>query len=288
MLVRATMEGRPEAGDSPTVSVIVVGHSVQAELERCFDSIDRHADLPVETIFVDNASDDRTVAWVRQAHPEVRVLELAENFFGAARNAALPLVRGRYTMFLDSDAALTPGALPALVAALDANPRWGLVAPRLAYEDGTLQLSTRRFPPLALPLLRRPPLDRVFEERPVVQRHLMADDDHARVRPVLYAISACHLFRTELAWRVGLLDERLAWGWEDADWCIRIRDAGGEVVYFPPATVFHAYRRLTRRKPFSRDAWRQLRCHVHFQRKYLRRRRELLRLQDRLDRAAAA
>ncbi|HWH06467.1 MAG TPA: glycosyltransferase [Gaiellaceae bacterium] len=269
----------------PAVSVVIAAHSVRAELERSLGSILEHAGVPVETIVVDNASDDGTCEWLSDAHPDVRAIRLERNEFGAARNHALPHARGRYTMFLDSDAALTPGALPAMVAALDANPGWALLAPKLVYDDGSLQLSARRYPPVALPVLRRPPLDRFFEERQTVRHHLMADADLGRTRPVLYAISACHLFRTELARTVGLIDPALWYGWEDADWCIRLRDAGGEVIYFPEATVIHSYRRLTKRAPLSRAAWRQLKAHVHFQWKYARRRRELIRLGREFDRA---
>ena len=70
----------------------------------------------------------------------------------------------------------------------------------------SLQRSCRRFPPLLLPLLRRPPLARIFEQRRTVRRHLMADFDHDRARPVLYLLGACQLFRTELARRAGPFD----------------------------------------------------------------------------------
>ena len=262
----------------------MVGHSVRHELESCFESIHHHAAVPVEILYVDNASTDDTLDWLSREAPATTVITLDQNRFGAARTPALERARGRYTMVLDSDARLTEGALPAMVAALDEHDEWGLLGPRLVYDDGSLQLSCRRYPPMALPFIRRPPLDRFFEDGRVVRRHLMADADHDRVRPVLYVISACQLFRTSLARQVGRIDPKLAWGWEDTDWCIRIRDAGGEVMYFPPATIIHSYRRLTRRRPLSRDAVLQLRCHGHFQRKYLRRRGELIRLQDELDR----
>jgi hypothetical protein len=193
-------------------------------------------------------------------------------------------------MFLDSDAQLTPGALPTMVAALDEHPDWGLVGPRLVYDDGSLQRSCRRFPPLALPLLRRPPLARWFEDGRTVRRHLMADFDHDRTRPVLYLISACHLFRTSLARVAGPFNPRVpsgwAIGWADADWCLRVRDAGGEIVFLPDATVIHSYRRATTRRPVSGAALRQLRYFVDFQWKYRRRRRELIRLSAMLDSSA--
>ena len=175
----------------PEVTVVVVAHSVREELARCLESVRRHSAMPVDVILVDNASTDGTVPWMREAHPEVTVVELPANVGVAARDHGLRRAQGRYTMFLDSDAQLTDGALPAMVSALDAHPGWGLVGPRLVGDDGELQLSSRRFPPRLLPLLRRPPLARFFEDSAVVRRHLMADDDHERVRPVLYVLGAC-------------------------------------------------------------------------------------------------
>lgn len=273
---------------SPRVSIVIVAHSVQHELERCLASIREHAGVPVEVFLVDNASTDGTREWVAREHPDVEVVALSRNIGVAARDHGLRRAGGTYTMFLDSDAALTAGALPALVATLEEHPAWGLVGPRLIYDDGELQLSTRRYPPLLLPFLRRPPLDRVFEESAIVRRYLMADDPHDRPRPVLYVLGACQLFRTSLARRAGPFDDSVFLGWDDADWCLRIRDAGGEIVYYPEATVIHSYRRLTHRKPASRAALKQLEAHVRFQLKYLRRRRELTQLADELDRRVAA
>ncbi len=271
-------------GAAPVVSIVIVAHSVRAELERCLASIAEHAGLPVEVILVDNASTDGTQDWVAGAHPEVTLVQLAENLGVAARDHGLRRAQAPHTMFLDSDCALTAEALPTLVEALAEHEEWGLVGPRLVGDDGELQLSCRRFPPLLLPLLRRPPLARYLQDSHVVRRHLMADEDHDHVRPVLYVLGACQLFRTSLARIAGPFDDKVFLGWDDADWCIRIRDAGGEVVYHPGATVVHSYRRLTLREPLSRAAWRQLLAHVYFQRTYARRRRELVRLQDELDR----
>jgi N-acetylglucosaminyl-diphospho-decaprenol L-rhamnosyltransferase len=112
----------------------------------------------------------------------------------------------------------------------------------------------------------------------------MADIDHQHVRPVLYVLGACQLFRTSLARAAGPFADWIFLGADDLDWCIRIRDAGGEIVYFPEATVVHTYRRRTSASPLSRVAWRHLRSFAVFQWRYRGRRRELLELQDELDR----
>jgi GT2 family glycosyltransferase len=274
--------------EQPEVTIVVVAHSVRPELERCFASIDEHAGMPVETILVDNASTDDTRDWVRMTYPQITRVELPENIGVAGRDQGLRRAKGRFTMFMDSDAALTDGALPRMAQALDDHPDWGLIGPRLVYDDGALQLSCRRYPPLLLPLLRRPPLDRFFENGEAVSHHLMTDVDHEHTRPVLYVLGACQLFRTSLARIAGPFDDRVFLGWDDADWCIRIRDAGGEIVYFPEATVIHSYRRLTRKQPVSRASLRMLAAHARFQWKYGRRRRELVALGRELDNARGA
>jgi GT2 family glycosyltransferase len=276
------------AAATPDVTIVVVASSVRHELERCFASIAEHARVSTQVILVDNASKDDTREWVRAAHPDLTVVELERNIGVAARQEGLARARGRFTMFLDSDAALTAGALPAMVDALDRNPDWGLVGPRLVYEDGGLQLSARRFPSLALPFLRRPPLARWFEESASVRRHLMSDIGVDRPRSVLYVLGACQIFRTELAHAVGPFDSRIFFGPDDADWCIRIRDAGGDVVYYPGAVVVHAYRRMTSAKPVSGAALKHLKAFYYFQWKYRNRRRALIRLGEDLDRRAAA
>ena len=273
--------------ETAVVTITVIGSSVRHELERCFASIREHAGLPVKTVYVDNGSTDDSVAWTRTTHPEVEVVELPENVGVAARDHGLRRAESPYAMFLDSDASLTPGALPAMVQAMDEHPDWGLVGPKLVGDDGELQLSARRFPPVMLPVLRRPPLGRFFEDGPTVRRHLMADEVPTAARPVLYVLGACQLFRTSLARTAGPFDDKVFLGWDDADWCIRIRDAGGEVVYLPEVTVVHSYRRLTAAAPVSGAALKQLKAHVYFQRTYARRRRQLLDLQDELDRRAA-
>jgi GT2 family glycosyltransferase len=202
-----------------------------------------------------------------------------------ARVRALDGLRTPYTMFLDSDAALTAGALPTMVRHLEENPGWGLVSPRLVHDDGTLQRSCRRYPPLTLPLLRRPPLGRWLENGRAARHHLMADFDHDRTRPVLYSIGACHLFRTSLVPAARPFPQ-IEIGWDDTEWCFRLRDQGAEIVFVHDATVIHSYRRATNRRPVRWKSVRQMANFVDFQRRHWARRRELIALGDELDRRA--
>jgi len=263
---------------TPDVSVIVIAHDVRDEVLACLGSVEEHA-APVtyEVFLVDNGSADGTAEAVLDAFPATEVIRLPRNMGTAVRNEGLRRARGRLRMFLDSDALLTAGALPELVAYLDAHPEVGLVGPRLVYADGSLQLSARRYPPVLLPLMRRPPLDRLVGDSARVRWHLMADDPHARTREVEYVLGACQVFTARAQAAAGELDERIFFGPEDIEWCFKIRRAGLRVVYHPAATVVHAYRRTSARHPLSRIALRQLSAFARFQWRWRRQRAELLR-----------
>jgi GT2 family glycosyltransferase len=259
------------------ITVIVVAHDVREEVLACLDALRAHRDgLALQVLVVDNASEDGTLEAVVQQHPEAEVLRVDHNAGMVSRNAGLAEARGRYVMFLDSDAAVTAGALRRMTDFLDTHPRVGLVGPRLTYRDGSLQLSARRYPPALLPILRRPPLGRFFEDGPTIRHHLMADDAHDAPRRVEYVLGACQFFRSDVIARVGGTDRRIWYGHDDADWCFAIREAGWDVAYLPDAVVVHDYRRSSASKPVSWRAVRQLQAHLHFQVKWLRRRESLI------------
>jgi GT2 family glycosyltransferase len=248
----------PTTHAGPDVSVIVIGNDVRDEVLDAMRSVDEHSgDLTVEMIVVDNGSTDGTAGAVAERFPEARIVRLARNELGAARNHGLRIARGRFRMFLDSDARLTAGSLEELTRFLEAHPHVGLVGPRLVYPDGSPQYSARRFPPLLLPLLRRPPLGRFFERGRAVRRYLMMDSDLSTPREVEYLITACVLFSAEAQLATGEMDPAIPF-WEDADWCLSMRAAGYRIAYDPAATAIHSYRRITAQRPFSTGAVRHL------------------------------
>lgn len=92
------------------VTVIVVNYNTASLLDRFFASLEAaRANLNVQIVFVDNASRDDSVRLVREKYPDVEVLENDVNVgFGRANNQALPFVKGRYVLLLNTDAFVAP------------------------------------------------------------------------------------------------------------------------------------------------------------------------------------
>lgn len=255
---------------------MIVAWRARDHVLQCLAALGAHSDVSYEAIVVDDASGDGTGAAVRAGFPDTRVIEKDRNEgLAAGRNTALAHVRGRCVLMLDADTEIRPGVLSTLVRTLDERPGVGLVGPKLLYPNGELQLSCRRFPPFAIPFLRRGILARLFPDPAVHQRHLMADWDHSSERAVAYVIGAAQMWRAGLPALIRQYDERISsYGGEDIDWCLRVWAAGLEVVYVPDATVVHHYQKQIRNQLWGRKSWRAFRDWYYIQWKHRRLRRD--------------
>lgn len=225
------------------IVVIVVNWNAREDLRRCLESLTA-APKPgagYSVVVVDNASGDGSAAMVASEFPDIRLQVNTENLgFSKANNQAIAQTESRYVFLLNSDAAVFPGTLDALVSYADAHPNAGVFGPKVLNTDGSLQFSCRRFPSLGAGFFRNTYLGRLFPNNKFARDYLMTDFDHAHPLSVDWVSGCAMLIRRELITEIGALDERFYMYCEDVDLCQRTWDAGREVVYVPDAVVTHA------------------------------------------------
>ncbi len=228
------------------ISVIIVSWNVRELLKRALQSVlddARAANLAVEIIVVDNASRDGTVEMLRADFPRARVIANTENAgFTRGNNQGLASASdARYLFLLNPDTEIFPGALRALTAFMDApeNARAGIVGPQLVYADGTLQSSRRRFPTFATALLESTKLEQWFPRNRWLTNYRLLNTDDARTQDVDWVVGAAMFARRAVYEQIGGLDERFFMYSEELDWCLRAKQNGWRVIYFPDARVLH-------------------------------------------------
>lgn len=233
-------------------------------LRRCLESLRPLLGRPdVELVWVDNGSSDGAPAFMDSAFPHARTRLLPDNRGVAyARNRGVELARGQYILFLDDDTETPPEALDTLMAHLDTHPRTGVVACALRDKDGNLQDSFKPYPGL-------------WQKIRNVLRSKLSRKPRAVALPQevihpTYVIGACQMIRRQVFDRVGLLDEAIFYGPEDADLCIRARACGWDIDYLPQVSILHHWRRITTRSLTSRSSRRHIRALLHFWRKHRR------------------
>ncbi len=132
-----------------TVTAIVVGFNHAHCLGRCFDSLMGSAGLAsLEVIYVDNASEDSSVA-ATSWHDDIKVVKNSENLgFASAVNQGVAMATGDYIALVNPDTQIGPECLRELVDFLRRTPEAGLVGPRLLNEEGNQQRSLAPYPSL--------------------------------------------------------------------------------------------------------------------------------------------
>jgi GT2 family glycosyltransferase len=166
-----------------------------------------------------------------------RLAVLSENGgYSAANNLGASLARGRKLLLLNSDVLpARPGWLSRMVAFYDANPRIGALAPKLLYEDDSIQHAGMHF-------------DRNLEcigELGWWNEHFFKGF-HRRFEPanvsraVPAVTGACLLIDVELYRELGGLRGIYVRGdYEDSDLCLRLREQGRESWYLADVELYH-------------------------------------------------
>jgi len=238
-IMAAVTEGPAPTTARLLLSAVVVSYNTREMTLDCLRTLEEELrGLDTEIILVDNASTDGSVAAVRTAFPDVRVIASATNAgFGVANNRAMKEARGRYFLLLNSDAFPLPGAVGKLVEYLEQHPHAGAVGPRLLNQDGSLQRSCFRFPTPRQSWIENLWLAALFPTHPWLGDYRRWAHDSERL--VEWIVGACMLVRREVVEQVGGFDETFFLYAEETDWQRRIRDSGWEIAFTPNAEVTH-------------------------------------------------
>jgi GT2 family glycosyltransferase len=212
------------------LSVVVVSYNMRPHLERCLRAV---AGRGYEVIVVDNASTDASAEFVRSEFPEVMLLALSRNLgYGTGANHGIGAAQGSYVILLNADAwPSDDAAIPELVGCAERSPEAGVLGPSLIGADGSPQVSSAGVPTRwwtgtpAVSGTPPGPLGRIV----------------LRLRPSSrsFLVGAVLLFRREALAQVGGFDPAFFMFSEEIDLCLRMREAGWQVVLCPDSVFVH-------------------------------------------------
>jgi GT2 family glycosyltransferase len=228
---------------TPDLSISIVTFHRPDLFENLYRTIPSAiGDLSAEILVVDNASG----AEMDGVFNRLTGIELIRNptnrFFTAAENQNLGRASGAFTASVNPDVELGGESLAKMVEFLRRNPDVGAVTPRFVYPDGTSQGGIGRFPSVAFGICEVSGINRRFPDNAVNRKMWDGSQDRAAGGidgdpEVLYG--ACIVTRREVLDKVGLKDEQFVHGWDEYDWCHRVRKAGWRLAEVRDAVVTH-------------------------------------------------
>jgi GT2 family glycosyltransferase len=224
------------------LSICIVSLHARSFLHDCLKSIvDATPKLKYEIIVVDQNSQDGTVEMLRTDFPTVRVIETSGNEgYTRPMNYALNAARGRYVAQLNPDTLVHSGTFNLLCDFLNTHHDVGIVGPKVLNPDGTLQAPCKRGDARPWAVISYfSGLSKLLPDKAFFNGYLLSHLDENQTYPVDGVSGSCMLIRREVIDDIGLLDELFFAYQEDADYCLRTRQAGWRVYYYPEAQITH-------------------------------------------------
>ncbi len=198
------------------VSIIILTYNGLEFTKKCVESIQKNTNSPHEIIFVDNASKDGTVNYLKRLaakHSNYSiVLNSTNRGFPVGNNLGIAASKGDYIILLNNDVVVTKDWLEGLIECAERKPEIGIVGPMTNYISGIQREETAIYKNIQeLPKFASEYQNKHFGEWKAYPR----------------ITGFCMLIKRSVIQSIGGLDPIYGKGnFEDDDFCLRARQKG--------------------------------------------------------------
>lgn len=231
--------------NEPVVTVIVLHWRTPDMTRACLQALYQSDYSVMRVLLIDNGSFDGVARALAYQFPSLHILELPCNRgFAAAVNIAIRhalAANSAYVWLLNNDVLIYPDTLRQLVAIKQQHPQLGLLTPLPIYPDRPQQVAGIG--------LRIAP----FDVRAVGWNASRQAYDPAEPIMLDAVFATAMLVDTAVFRQIGLFDEQFFFYYEDADLCLRARQAGIGCACTPAVVVTHDVAATARRVRGLRD-----------------------------------
>jgi len=218
---------------NPQISLIIPSFNTREILKNNLVSLFKISEsFSFEVIAVDNGSNDRSAAMVREEFPQVHLIQNDWNSgFAHAVNQGLRAAKGEVFILLNTDMVVGEDVLKKTFEILINQKEIGVLGVRLLKEDGTVLSSVRRDPDFWSQLAILFKLPHFFKLKSI-EHYLAKDFNYEKSGEVEQVRGSFFAFRRDVLEKVGFFDEKNFFFWfEEVDFCRRVRQAGYKVWY---------------------------------------------------------
>ncbi len=260
------------------IGFVILTWNSEKYIKKCLESIVSLKEITPRIIIVDNGSCDSTCKVIEQyknSYPDIiKDIRYKEN-----KGTTFPRNEGikklecqkiNYYCILDSDTIINESAFLKLIYELETHKEYGMIGPKLISSAGVVQMSARAFPTLLEKVYKAIPIESLQKKGEKMEMQ-NAPKEAQDSYPVDYLMSACWLIKKEVIEKVGLLDEKIFYAPEDAEYCIRVWKKGYKVSYCPNVSIIHEWQRLSKKKFISKMNYEHIKglIYMFIKHKYL-------------------
>ncbi len=221
------------------VYIIVLNWNGKEDTLDCLESLKSTNYDNYKVIVADNGSEDDSVKAVRENFPDADVIEIGKNLgFAGGNNVGIKyaIEKGAdYVFLINNDTTVDPDYLKELVEAAEADKKIGSAGSKIYYYSEPERIW---FAGGKINWLKNK------------GEHIGLDEvdkgQYDEIKEVGYLTGCALLIKREVIEKIGVLSEDYFLYYEDADYSLRVKNAGYKNVYVPKSKIYHKVSRSTK------------------------------------------
>lgn len=216
------------------LAIVILNYNTCHLLNTYLPSVVKHSNGH-KIIFVDNASKDESVNFVRKNFPQIEVIQLEKNYgFTGGYNRALKQIDAKYYCLLNTDVEVTESWTEPILRLMESDEKIAVCQPKLLSfsEKNKFEYAGAAggfIDYLGYPFCAGRIFDTIEEDK----------GQYNEVTEIFWASGAAFFVRSELYHKFGGLDENYFAHFEEIDLCWRLKNEGYKIFYHPQSTVYH-------------------------------------------------
>ncbi|KAF0142485.1 MAG: putative glycosyltransferase [Stygiobacter sp.] len=224
----------------PEVSIIIVNYNGFDLLEKCLSTLQEFTKTSYEVIVVDNGSTIDDVDEVALKFPDVRTIKLGKNLgYAAANNIGLKEATGEYLLLLNNDIVFVEDVISATVGFSKLVNDEAIIGCKLLNEDGSHQVSVIDYDTISNLFGENYFLYKLFTKSKLLSKWHRNYSLSGKPEDVEVVKGAYFFIPRKVYERVGFLDERFFFYYEETEYCYRYKKLSGRIIYYPLAKIIH-------------------------------------------------
>lgn len=220
------------------VFCIVLNWNGKHYLKKCLDSITGNSYKNIVIVVVDNASTDGSQEFVKKNYPQIELIVNKENLGwtgGNNKGVRYALKNKADCIFvINNDTEIEKNCIRELLKVLYSNESIGIVGPKiyLSEQNGKrtkkISFAGGKFTP-----------NRFFGVHIGINK--IDKGQFSKVQRTEFITGAAILIKSEVFKKIGVFDRRFFIYYEEADFCLRAKKRGYDILFCPSAHVYHMF-----------------------------------------------
>jgi len=222
------------------IDIVIVNWNSHDFLRKCVESIfkSNQSDLISDVIIIDNNSTDDSLQLL-PINSKIKVVKNAENVgFARACNQGFKLSKSNYILLLNPDAVLLDNTISESFDYMETHNSVDVLGCQLLNESNQITPTCARFPKPINFVYHSLGLSKIWPKlfHPPT---LMTDWDHKESRFVDQVMGAYMFMRNSVFEKAGYFDERFFVYFEELDFSLSLKNAGGKSFYHSRIQAIH-------------------------------------------------